>query len=64
MDIGLVKLFLLLYADDITLFSDTPEGLQEGLDASSSFCDRWKLKINLVKTKNMVFRKVDHCQKT
>lgn len=56
-DIGLVKLFLLLYADDITLFSDTPEGLQEGFDALSAYCDRWKLKVNLEKTKIMVFRK-------
>lgn len=56
-DIGFVKLFLLLYADDITLFSDTPEGLQEGFDALSSYCDRWKLKVNLAKTKIMVFRK-------
>ena len=31
-NIGNVKLFLLLYADDITIFSETPEGLQEGLN--------------------------------
>ena len=29
-DIGLIRLFLLLYADDITLFSDSADGLQEG----------------------------------
>ena len=57
MDIGLVQLFLLLNADDITLFSDTPEGLQDGFDALSSYCDRWKLKVNSEKTKRVVFRK-------
>ena len=31
-DTGTIKLFLLLYADDMTLFSETAEGLQEGLD--------------------------------
>ena len=56
-DIGLIKLFLLLYADDITLFSDSADGLQEGFNILSEYCDRWKLKINLSKTKVMVFRK-------
>ena len=55
-DIGLIKLFLLLYADDITLFSDSADGLQ-GFNILSEYCDRWKLKINLSKTKVMVFRK-------
>ena len=47
----------MLYAVNITLFSDTPEGLQEGFDAFSSYCDRWKLKVNLEKTKIVSFRK-------
>ena len=55
--IGLIKLFLLLYADDITLFSDSADGLQEGFNNLSEYCDRWKLKINLSKTKVMIFRK-------
>ena len=56
-DIGLIKLFLLLYADDITLFSDSADGLQEGFNILSEYCDRWKLKVNLSKTKVMIFRK-------
>ena len=31
-DLGLLKLFLLLYADDIVIFSESEQGLQEGLN--------------------------------
>ena len=31
-DIGVLKLFLLLYADDMTIFAETPVGLQKGFD--------------------------------
>ena len=30
MDIYMFKLFLLLYADDITIFAETSDGLQKG----------------------------------
>ena len=56
-DIGTMKLFLLLYADDMTIFSETAEGLQVGLDILEKYCDRWKLTVNTEKTKIMVFRK-------
>ena len=52
----LTKLFILLYADDIVVFSDSAEGLQNGLDSSFIYCQRWKLKINVMKTKIIVFR--------
>ena len=52
-----MKLFLLLYADDMTIFSETAEGLQVGLDILEKYCDRWKLTVNTEKTKIMVFRK-------
>ena len=56
-DVGSIKLFLLLYADDMTIFSETEEGLQKGLDILESYCIRWKLTVNIEKTKIMVFRK-------
>ena len=62
-DIGLIKLFLLLYADDRTLFSDSTDGLQEGFNILSEYCDRWKLKVNLSKTKVMIFRKCGRLSK-
>ena len=34
--LGLVEIFLLLFADDIVLISDTPRGLQNQLDVLSS----------------------------
>ena len=52
-----MKLFLLLYADDMTIFSETAEGWQVGLDILEKYCDRWKLTVNTEKTKMMVFRK-------
>ena len=56
-DVDTVKLFMLLYADDIVIFSKNAEELQVGLDVLVYYCNRWKLKVNLDKTKIMVFRK-------
>ena len=56
-DIGMVKLLLLLYADDIVLFGKTPEELQKSLNILEEYCDRWKLTVNTAKTKILVFRK-------
>jgi hypothetical protein len=56
-DIGLLRLFLLLYADDIVILSQTPYDLQKGLDILYEFCNKWKLKVNEDKTKVIIFRK-------
>ena len=53
----MLKLFLLLYADDIIIFSESAEGLQTGLDILKDYCDKWKLIGNTNKTKIMIFRK-------
>ena len=53
----LVEIFLLLFADDIVLISDTPRGLQNQLDVFSSACKDRFLHVNTDKTKVMVFRK-------
>ncbi len=47
----------LMYADDLILMSPTPEGLQKSLDALHKYCNTWKLKINIKKTKCMTFSK-------
>ena len=47
---------MLLYADDIVIFSKSAEELQEGLNLLLNYCNRWKLKVNVDKTKIMVFR--------
>ena len=56
-DVGYLKLFLLLYADDIVIFSDSPEGLKKSLDTLFECCHKWKLTVNIDKSKAMIFRK-------
>ena len=56
-DIGMLKLCLLLYADDVILFSESEEGLQDGLNILYDYCQRWKLTVNTEKTKVLIFRK-------
>ena len=48
----MLKMFMLLYADDTTICSESSEGLQQALDALSDYCDKWSLR---VKTKVVVF---------
>lgn len=47
-----MKLCILLYADDIVLFSKTAEDLQHSLNVLSVYCTKWKLTVNVQKTKN------------
>ena len=49
------KMNCLIYADDLLLLSETKEGLQSCLDSLQLYCDNWKLKINIDKTKVMIF---------
>lgn len=47
----------LMYADDLILLSETKEGLQKQIDKMCVFCTKWKLKVNIKKTKVMVFNR-------
>ena len=47
---------ILLYADDISCVSDTVRRLQEQINQLSKFCDKWGMKVNLDKSKIIVFR--------
>ena len=47
----------LLWADDLVLFSQTAEGLQNSINKTKNFYDSLGLKINEKKTKVMVFNK-------
>lgn len=55
--VGMLKLFLLLYADDIFMFSESKSGLQHSLILLEEYCDKWKLQVYVIKTKDMIFRK-------
>ena len=45
-----------MYADDIIILSRTAPGLKKCLDCLSSYCQKWKLSINMTKTKCMSFQ--------
>ena len=56
-DIGIMQLFLLLYADDIVLFAIKPDELQHLLDILLDYCAQSRVTVNTPKTKVVIFRK-------
>ena len=52
-----LKIFIILYADDTVILSESAEGLQEAISAFEEYCDIWKLTVNTNKTKSVVFSK-------
>ena len=51
-----MKLFIILYADDTVLMAESSSNLQTLLDTFYLYCDTWKMKVNVNKTK-IVFSK-------
>ena len=43
-----------LSVHSLTKWSDSPQGLQNGLDYMSTYCDNWDLKVNVDKTKIVI----------
>jgi len=43
----LLKLIVLLYADDTVVFAKSEENLIQAMDIFANYCDRWKLKNKL-----------------
>ena len=52
-----INLYIILYADDTVLLSESKTDLQNQLDALYEYCNLWKLKVNIDKSKIMVFSK-------
>jgi hypothetical protein len=52
-----IKLFVILYADDTVILTDTKEGVQNALNIFQSYCEIWKLEVNVNKTKVVIFSK-------
>ena len=48
------KLSCLLYADDLIILSESKEGMENCLERLNKFCSKWKLEINIDKSKAMV----------
>ena len=38
---------ILMYADDMAIFSTTKEGLQESLNSLSIYCEKWDISVNV-----------------
>ena len=45
-DINMFKMFMLLYADDIVIFANSAEELQQSLDLLLNYCNIWKCRQN------------------
>ena len=52
-----LNIYLLMFADDAALLSETANGLQKSFDDLNEYCLKWILSINIDKTKIVVFRK-------
>ena len=53
----LIKLMLILYADDTAIVADSADMLQKGLVVLGDYCSKWRLKINIDKTKITIFER-------
>ena len=51
-----ISVFLLMYADDTVLLSETAGGLQKMIDTLHTYSTKWNLCVNTEKTKIVVFR--------
>jgi hypothetical protein len=40
-----IKIFIILYADDTVIMSETEEGIQQALLNFEQYCDLWKLMV-------------------
>ena len=49
-DIATIKLFVLLFADDLVIFAETV------INRLKEYCNLWRLTVNILKTKVIVFR--------
>eukprot|EP00808_Paulinella_micropora_P032015 g23510.t1 len=43
----------LLYADDVVMLAESPEELNAMIEVVRSFCDTWRIEINLAKSQGM-----------
>ena len=58
-DIEAVKLFVLLFADDLVIFAETVIELQRLINRLIEYCNRWHVNVNINKTMVIVFRNGD-----
>ena len=59
-DIDDLHVFLMCFADDAVVFTQDPDALQSILNDLEDYCNMWNLKINVDKTKIMIFENGRH----
>ena len=52
-----ILLKLIMYADDMVIFSDSEQGLQDALNTLDVYCSKWDISVNTIKTKVVIFQK-------
>uniref|UniRef100_A0ABM0MRX3 RNA-directed DNA polymerase from mobile element jockey-like n=1 Tax=Saccoglossus kowalevskii TaxID=10224 RepID=A0ABM0MRX3_SACKO len=57
-----VNVSILLYADDIVLLADNEIDMQMMLSHLNSWCEKWKIRVNNVKSKMLHFRKASEAR--
>jgi hypothetical protein len=48
-ELQVLNLFVPMYADDMAIFADSPEGLQKMLNSVHSYTDEWSFRVNVEK---------------
>jgi hypothetical protein len=61
---NMLKILLLMYADDTVIISNNAQNLQKGLNDLHSYCVINKLKVNSSKTKIIILGRNSHKNKT
>ena len=51
-----ICIILLLFADDMVIFGNSPADLQQSLNRLNQYCTKWGLEVNTSKSKVVVFR--------
>ena len=55
-----IKLYILLFADEAVIFAKTPNALQSMINDMEHYCKLWDLKVNVNKSKIMIFERGRH----
>jgi len=55
--LGLLKRFIILYADDTAVLAESEGDLKNALIQYENYCNAWKLTVNVDKSKIIVFFK-------
>ncbi|XP_037942285.1 uncharacterized protein LOC119675169 [Teleopsis dalmanni] len=52
-----MQIKVLMYADDVVLFAESPRALQLMINRLNDYCNTWNLEVNIAKTKIIILKK-------